>query len=85
VGTVGHDSPHTRALAPLFKNGLKKGSCSLPLTPSKNLLYGRCRWVSNATRGKITEIVSEDVVKQAVVLLINAVYFKGMWALPFKK
>lgn len=80
-------------------------------------------WVSDATRGKITEIASEEAVQQvggklrrrepalpsccgttarqpeperppinaaslsataqAVLLLVNAVYFKGAWMSPF--
>ncbi|PRW50775.1 ase inhibitor I4 serpin isoform A [Chlorella sorokiniana] len=42
-------------------------------------------WVSEATRGKITEIVNDDIVQQAVLMLVNAVYFKGQWANQFDK
>ncbi len=42
-------------------------------------------WVSNATRGKITEIVDEETLQDLVLLLINALYFKGGWEAPFQK
>lgn len=38
-------------------------------------------WVSCATRGKITSIVSS--LRAAIMLLINAVYFQGSWTNPF--
>ena len=42
-------------------------------------------WVSGATQGKITEIVSDEVVQQATLLLVNAIYFKGQWVDQFDK
>lgn len=41
-------------------------------------------WVSTATRGKITRIVDDDALRQATCVLINALYFKGLWEMPFK-
>ena len=41
-------------------------------------------WVSNKTHGKITKIIDE-LTSDIVMILINAVYFKGEWVLQFKK
>ncbi|CAJ0571178.1 unnamed protein product, partial [Mesorhabditis spiculigera] len=37
------------------------------------------------THGKIKDVVSADMFRDAIAVLINAVYFKGMWASPFSK
>ena len=42
-------------------------------------------WVSEQTNGKIPEIVTPDMVRSAVVILTNAVYFAGKWHSPFAK
>lgn len=42
-------------------------------------------WVKQHTRGKIPEIVTEDMVRAAVAILTNAVYFRGIWLEPFSK
>eukprot|EP00887_Chlorella_sp_A99_P001184 scaffold14.g1184.t1 len=42
-------------------------------------------WVSKATRGKIKEIVDDGTLAQMALLLINAVYFKGLWLTQFDK
>lgn len=39
-------------------------------------------WCSKKTHGKITKIL-DDLSPTTVMLLLNAVYFKGDWALPF--
>lgn len=40
-------------------------------------------WVSNTTHGRIQELVTADGVDGAVITLINAIYFKGLWTNPF--
>lgn len=42
-------------------------------------------WVSDATNGKITDIVDEATVKEAIMLLINALYFNATWESVFEK
>jgi serpin B len=42
-------------------------------------------WVSEQTRGKITEIVKAPIPANVVAHLINAIYFKGDWTFQFEK
>jgi serine protease inhibitor len=43
-------------------------------------------WVDRQTRGKIPEIVRrEDLTPMHVAVLLNAVYFKGTWAVSFPR
>ncbi|XP_053686748.1 uncharacterized protein LOC128736297 [Sabethes cyaneus] len=41
------------------------------------------RWVAQSTRGRIQDLVSADGVDGAVITLVNAIYFKGLWTYPF--
>lgn len=41
-------------------------------------------WVNEATKGKINSIIT-DIPDEAVMYLINAVYFNGEWTSPFDK
>jgi serpin B len=44
------------------------------------------RWVEEKTRRKIKDIVSTGSLDPTSrLVLVNAVYFKGLWALPFRK
>jgi len=40
-------------------------------------------WVDDNTHGKITKIVDPPIPPFMVMFLINAIYFKGDWTLPF--
>ncbi len=42
-------------------------------------------WVSDATNGKIEEIVAKPINSMLVMFLINAIYFKGDWTHQFDK
>jgi serpin B len=42
------------------------------------------RFVSEGTRGKIPQLVS-NLDPRTRLLIVNAVYFKGLWASPFEK
>ena len=42
-------------------------------------------WVNDATRGKITEIVSPPIDPFTIMFLINAIYFKGTWTYQFDR
>ena len=43
------------------------------------------QWVSAATQDKIKDMVTEDALSTATLILINALYFKGIWEKPFEK
>lgn len=43
-------------------------------------------WVSEVTHGKIQSMFSEDMINPStVMLLVNAIYFKGLWRYPFNE
>jgi len=41
------------------------------------------KWVAGKTNDKIRELVTPDVVRSAILILINAIYFKGIWTRQF--
>lgn len=43
------------------------------------------RWVADKTRGMISKIVTPLTVSDAILILINAIYFKGIWTNQFDK
>jgi serine protease inhibitor len=43
------------------------------------------RWVENKTHEKIRELVTPPAICPAILILINAIYFKGIWANQFDK
>ncbi|MCP4549370.1 MAG: serpin family protein [bacterium] len=42
-------------------------------------------WVAKQTRGKIANLLSPPTVLDAIVILVNAIYFKGVWTNQFDK
>lgn len=40
-------------------------------------------WVEKHTRGKIEDIISEDLPESTRIILANALYFKAMWEIDF--
>ena len=41
------------------------------------------KWVASKTNEKIRELVTSDGIRSAILILINAIYFKGMWTSQF--
>ena len=41
------------------------------------------KWVAGKTHDKIRGVVTPEVVKSAILILINAIYFKGIWTRQF--
>lgn len=41
------------------------------------------RWVKEQTRNKIAQIVEPPINPETILFLINAIYFKGEWSVPF--
>lgn len=42
-------------------------------------------WVSKATHEKIQTIIDDGAAREAALILVNAIYFKGLWEAPFSK
>lgn len=42
-------------------------------------------WVEKNTKGKIKQIIEPKIDPMAVMFLINAIYFKGVWQITFDK
>lgn len=42
-------------------------------------------WVKTETNGKIKEMVQAEVLRSASMVLLNAIYFNGLWLTPFKE
>lgn len=40
-------------------------------------------WVSNVTEGHIQDIVTKENIQNNVLLIINAIFFDGLWRSPF--
>lgn len=43
------------------------------------------KWVEAQTHEKIKDLVNPTVLATAVMVLVNAIYFKGEWQMPFDK
>lgn len=43
------------------------------------------RWVAEKTQEKIKELVAPSQIRNAIIVLINAIYFKGIWTQQFDK
>ena len=43
------------------------------------------RWAANNTNNLIDKVVSSDELRDAIMVLANALYFKGVWELKFDK
>lgn len=43
------------------------------------------KWVDKQTKGKIDSIVKAPLDRDSIMILLNAVYFKGEWSTPFEK
>lgn len=56
-------------------------SVDLPTTEAMNEIN---RWASAKTKGLVPQLLQRPLPSDAVVALINALYFKGEWAYAFK-
>jgi len=43
------------------------------------------KWVAGKTHDKIRKLVTPDIVSSAILILINAIYFRGMWTSQFEE
>ena len=68
---------HDKYFAPVDSLDFKQGATSAQKINA---------WVSQSTRGKITNLISPRSITAATrLVLTNAVYFKGKWSEPFEK
>lgn len=42
-------------------------------------------WINTTTNGKIASLVEEESLRSAAMILINAIYFGGLWRTPFEE
>lgn len=40
-------------------------------------------WVNEKTYGKIEKLFEKDLISNTIMVLLNAIYFKGIWKFPF--
>ena len=66
--------PCERPLAPKWRNSISRA-------PSASERING--WVSDATRGRIEDIVPDVIPHEVVMYLLNAIYFKGSWTFRF--
>lgn len=75
------------SLRPEYKRGIQ----DFYLTPVEEVNFARDgqrivrvvnRWVEEKTRGMIRKVI-ENVDPMTAMVLLNAVYFKGRWKIPF--
>lgn len=81
---------HKYTLKPSFQHALKSifnaHSSTLDFTNQpEDSIDEINKWVENATKGLIKKSLSKDVLKveETVLILANALYFKGSWQYPF--
>ena len=41
------------------------------------------KWISDWTEEKIKDVVTPDMIQTSVIALVNTIYFRGLWTLPF--
>lgn len=76
--------PFSRAFVSSLEQLFSASSASRPLDSAETVdeVNG---WVSEKTKGLIKTILPRPLSSDAVLLLINAIYFKGFWAREFNK
>uniref|UniRef100_A0A6M2DSG5 Putative serpin n=1 Tax=Xenopsylla cheopis TaxID=163159 RepID=A0A6M2DSG5_XENCH len=65
-----------------FYNGVNKTSSNGNITKYSSAAIMN-DWVANVTRGHITELVNQADLHDAVMVLLNVIYFKGEWRKRF--
>lgn len=50
-----------------------------------NVANGINEWVKQITNGKIPTFVDAESLSNSMMILINAIYFRGLWKVPFEK
>lgn len=42
-------------------------------------------WIALQTKDKIKDVITDDKVEECISFLVNTIYFKGAWAVPFQE
>ena len=79
---------HHGQFHPLFKHSAKKYFKPRLMTfnPNKPIVAASMinQWINNMTRGKISNIINADSIRESdKVLLFNVLYFRGLWHTSF--
>lgn len=77
----GLDENFKRVVTDVYKSEVRKAKFSGDITDETEKIT---RWVSDKTKGFIPDYVP-SVFPDSMTDLLNVIYFKGKWAMPFKK
>ena len=67
------------------KEELRGTARSMRFSKTEDTTRAINQWVSTQTRERIKNLLSPDDIRDAVMVLVNAVHFKAKWVVPFNK
>ncbi|XP_002036179.2 serine protease inhibitor 42Dd [Drosophila sechellia] len=67
----------------MVKDSFKAEAETISVVDLKKAVSIVNNWVDNQTRGKIRDLVSINAMSDMVVIVLNAIYFKGQWEYKF--
>ncbi|XP_077289191.1 uncharacterized protein LOC143913344 isoform X2 [Arctopsyche grandis] len=73
------NTKHATILESSYKTVMTKMDVNNPAQTAKNAN----EWVKKITNGNVEDLLSEDDLKDAVVILLNGMFFKGTWEHQF--
>ena len=69
-----------------IRNGFRGDIEELDYSKKEQAVKTINSWVEDQTAKKITNLISPDVInRETRLILVNAIYFKGSWTIPFEK
>uniref|UniRef100_A0A336K4L7 CSON010698 protein n=1 Tax=Culicoides sonorensis TaxID=179676 RepID=A0A336K4L7_CULSO len=68
----------------IYQSKYSAGVQSLDFSDTTQATETINKFVADATDNQLRDFVSRDTVTDAIVILINAVFFDGKWSVPFK-
>lgn len=70
----------------IYNRNFKSDITALDFMDKDESADGMNRWVANVTRGVIQKIISPSSLTEDIrLILINAIYFKGLWETKFER
>ncbi|EDV59324.1 serine protease inhibitor 42Dd [Drosophila erecta] len=67
----------------VVKDSFKAEAVAIDMTDTKKAASIINKWVDDQTRGKITKIVDSNALVDVLIVVLNAIYFKGQWQNQF--